>query len=285
MKKAIKNIWRVICYPLLYLGAQVVVSVIYAVLAAAIIGVQIAMESAASGKGMDADDIGELIFSRIDLKIPMIVSVFVAFAVMFLILRKEWKAEKLWNFKNFGPAVIYALSLGFAMNMVTNCVLGVLPIREYSSPIDDMVGNNLIFDFLVFALFAPVLEEIIFRGVVQRRLSKMMNLHGAVILQALVFGLIHLNLIQGTYAFVLGIFIGYVYHWYDSIWFACAIHISFNGTSILLLYMLGEQEVNLLYLMLVCSVFFLVSMASLGVFAKNLKGLPKAGYGSNRWRL
>ncbi|MCL1793033.1 MAG: CPBP family intramembrane metalloprotease [Oscillospiraceae bacterium] len=281
--KAIKNIWKIICYPLLYLGAQIVVSVFYAVAAAVAIGVQIAMENAASGKKVDAENIGEIIFSEIDLKIPMIISIFAAFLVMFLILRKEWKAERLWNLKNIGPAFVFCLSLGFAMNILTNCVLSFLPIREYSSPIDDIVGSNLVFDFLVFALFAPILEEIIFRGVVQRRLAKMVNLHFAIILQAFLFGLIHMNFIQGMYAFVLGIIIGYIYHWHDSIWFAFAIHISFNATSILLLYALGETEVNLFYFLMVSLGFIAISMASLRVFAKNAKIASKTASGINRW--
>jgi len=274
--KIIKNIWRIICYPLLYLGVQFVVSLIYvfAALIGAAIGGIISRQP---------HDLEEFIFSGIDYKIPMIISVFAAFLIMFAILRKEWKAERLWNVKNFGPAVLFCLGLGFAMNILTNCVINLLPIREVSSPIDDIVGNNFVIDFFIFSLAAPVLEEIIFRGVVQKRLTKMMNLHSAIILQAFIFGFIHLNFIQGTYAFVLGIIIGYIYHWFDSIWYACAIHVAFNGTSILLLYILGDTEVNLLYLIVISAVLFLSSMATLGAFAKNIKVLPKA-VGFNRWK-
>ncbi|MCL2814776.1 MAG: CPBP family intramembrane metalloprotease [Oscillospiraceae bacterium] len=282
MKKVFLNIWNVLCYPLLYIGVQVVVSVVYAFSFVISLAIQIGIENAGRGDLREQDFLG-FIFSRLDFKIPVIISVFAAFLIMFLILRKQWKADRLWNFKNFGPVVLFCFGVGFAMNILTNCALTLLPLQDYSSPIDDIVGVNFVFDFCTFALAAPVLEEIIFRGVVQKRLVKMMNWHAAVILQAFIFGVIHFNLIQGAYAFVLGIFIGYIYYFYDSIWFACAIHISFNATSILLLYILGDAEVNLFYFMFVAIGFLAVSMASLVVFARNIKGSPKANRRYNRW--
>lgn len=282
MKKVFLNIWRVICYPLLYLGVQVVVTLVYLLVVIVPLSIRAGIESAGSGGGLGGQDFVGFVLSRIDYKIPVIVSVFAAFLIMFLILRKQWKADRVWNFKHFGPVVVFCLGVGFSMNILTNCVLSLLPLRQYSSPVDDIAGVSFVFDFFVFALTAPVLEEIIFRGTVQKRLVKMMNLHAAVILQAFIFGLIHLDLIQGAYAFVLGIIIGYIYHWYDSIWFACAIHIAFNGTSVLLLYIFGETEVNLFYFMLTALGFFAVSAASLIVFAKNIKGL-KSGRRYNRW--
>jgi len=282
--RVIKNVWRIICYPLLYLGVQFVVSFAYVIFAA----ISYVFEFAISGNGFEADELTEFILSRIDLKIPTLLSVFVAFLVMLAILRKEWNANRMWNFKNFGPVILFCLGLGFAMNILTNCVLNLLPAREYSSPLDNIMGSNAVFDFLVFALFAPVLEEIIFRGVVQKRLTKMMNVHGAVFLQAFIFGFIHFNPIQSIYAFVLGVIIGYVYYyWFDSIWFASAIHIAFNGTTVLLLYTFGNSEVDLLYFVAVSVVLFFVSMVSLKVFAGNIKSIRSIRAKNkvyNRWQ-
>ena len=281
--KVIKNVWKIICHPLLYMGVQVVVTLVYVFAAAIFYGFELAI----SGKGAQAEELTEAILSRIDFKVPIILSAFVAFLIMFAILRKEWNANRLWNLKHFGPAVLFCLGLGFAMNIFTSCVLNLLPVREYSSPLDNVMGSNAVFDFLAFALFAPVLEEIVFRGIVQKRLTKTMNLHGAVFLQAFIFGFIHLDPIQSIYAFVLGVIIGYVYCWFDSIWFASAIHVAFNGTTVLLLYTFGDSEVNLPYFLAVSVVLFAVSIVSLKVFAGNIKSIRSIRAKNkvyNRWR-
>jgi len=290
MKKAVKNIWKIICYPMLYLGMQVAVSFVYAIALGLFIAIKLGIESAISGGSAQADNAGQLVYSQINLMIPVVVSAFGTLLIIFFILRKEWKTEKFWSFAGvkISPALL-CLSLGIAANILTICILSMLSVSQQPSPLDDLFGNSLIVDLLVVAVLAPVLEEIIFRGIVLKRLSKITRRNTAVFLQALIFGIIHLNLLQGVYAFFLAIFIGYIYIWFDSVWYAVLIHVAYNATNILLLYIFGDSEVNLFYFLVISGLVFIVSMASLVALAdrRKEKAYPDnyPGNNNNRWQL
>ena len=80
--------------------------------------------------------------------------------------------------------------------------------------------------FLYSAFLAPVSEEILFRGYVLRSLrpyGKRFAIFGS----ALLFGLFHGNLLQGPYAFLVGLILGYLACEYSIRW-AIALHI-FNN--------------------------------------------------------
>lgn len=77
-------------------------------------------------------------------------------------------------------------------------------------------------------LIAPISEELIFRGVTMKYAEKVLPFFAANILQAFLFGAFHGNVIQGTYAFVVGLFCGYVCHRGGSIYLSILFHMLFN---------------------------------------------------------
>lgn len=60
------------------------------------------------------------------------------------------------------------------------------------------------------ALIGPIAEEFLFRGITLRQAEKFLPFWAANILQALIFGVYHMNMLQGIYAFVIGLLLGYV---------------------------------------------------------------------------
>lgn len=81
---------------------------------------------------------------------------------------------------------------------------------------------------------APFLEEVLMRGLVYERLKAAMGrTRPAMAASALIFGLFHGNVVQGVYAFVMGLFFVQVYEACDSLVPAVAAHISANGMSVL----------------------------------------------------
>jgi membrane protease YdiL (CAAX protease family) len=114
-------------------------------------------------------------------------------------------------------------------------------------------------------LLVPFLEEIIFRGVVFDRLRKTTKLPVALVLQALIFGISHLNVLQGTYTFVFGIAVGLIYLWSGSIWAAVAVHIAYNLTSVIFSYLLGDAEVRVSGLVVIALVGIAIAVAGMVV--------------------
>lgn len=81
-------------------------------------------------------------------------------------------------------------------------------------------------------ILAPIGEELLCRGVIMRLAHKVsMKFWVINCIQALAFGIIHGNLVQGTYAFFLGLVLGYVYQKYHNIWMCMLLHAVINLSS------------------------------------------------------
>lgn len=61
----------------------------------------------------------------------------------------------------------------------------------------------------LYGLFYPAVEEAVFRGAVLGLFRRLFQTRTAVLLSALLFGLYHGNIVQGVYAFLLGLLLAY----------------------------------------------------------------------------
>lgn len=96
----------------------------------------------------------------------------------------------------------------------------------------DMTSGPLWSSFLLVAVFAPIFEEWLCRGMVLRGLLTKMNPTGAIIVSALFFAVIHANPWQALNAFLLGLIMGYVYYKTGSLLLTMLIHFVNNGTAV-----------------------------------------------------
>ena len=103
-----------------------------------------------------------------------------------------------------------------------------------SALLEQMTGGPLWSSFLLAAIFAPIFEEWLCRGVVLRGLLTKMKPSWAIVVSALFFALIHLNPWQALNAFILGLVMGYVYYKTGSLWLTMLIHFVNNATAVVL---------------------------------------------------
>ena len=91
-----------------------------------------------------------------------------------------------------------------------------------------------LFMFIYAVILGPVCEELVFRGVTMRLVRRALPFWAANLMQAVLFGIFHMNWIQGIYAFVLGLVLGWICEKGGSIYFSMFFHILFNfwGTII-----------------------------------------------------
>lgn len=91
--------------------------------------------------------------------------------------------------------------------------------------------------FFSMVLIGPICEEFVFRGVMmERALSEKRNVHLIVFLQALLFGIAHMNPWQFFYAVAFGALFGYLRVWSGGILLTVLLHILVNGWSVLSTY-------------------------------------------------
>lgn len=114
-------------------------------------------------------------------------------------------------------------------------------------------GADTLSMFLYMGLFAPIAEEILFRGVVMRGLRPF-GKRFAVVASALLFGLFHGNIVQSPYAFAVGLVLGYTAMEYNILW-AMVLHMVNNLVlGDLILRIAGEMGAAVSsWLVLVCT--------------------------------
>lgn len=94
------------------------------------------------------------------------------------------------------------------------------------------------------SVFAPFFEEWLCRGIILRGLLKKMKPGWAIVISALVFGLIHMNLWQAIPAFIIGVILGYVYYKTGSLKLTMLMHCVNNTLSVILSRIPGLEDVE-----------------------------------------
>lgn len=105
-------------------------------------------------------------------------------------------------------------------------------LTDFSSP------GRLLIGVLVIAVTAAVTEELVFRGVLQRNLVRLLgSRHAGVWLAAALFSAVHLEFFGFVPRLLLGLVLGYLYEWSGNILVPIAAHFTQNGFQLLLLYL------------------------------------------------
>lgn len=81
---------------------------------------------------------------------------------------------------------------------------------------------------LTVAIAAPLLEELLFRGIVFRSLEKVLPVWVSIALSALLFGAYHMNPAQAVYATGMGIVTGIIYYKTDCLLYPILVHAANN---------------------------------------------------------
>ncbi|MCL2401218.1 MAG: CPBP family intramembrane metalloprotease [Oscillospiraceae bacterium] len=154
------------------------------------------------------------------------------------------------------PAILTVL-LFVGLNFIFVAIIGITDLMRHFPPHNlvkqFITSGSLTMRILAVGLFAPVVEELMCRGILLTRLSTWMPTWAAVLVSSALFGFIHLNLLQGMYAFVAGIFFALLYIRYRNLWLPIIAHVAFNLASIILherLEAMGAEAFSLLLLLI-----------------------------------
>jgi uncharacterized protein len=131
-------------------------------------------------------------------------------------------------------AVIGTLCVGTVFSAVQE--LGLLPESTTINIIAETIGSArnhwLWFAFVVIGVMPGIDEELLFRGYIQTRLAKRWNAAVAIIITALLFGLMHADPVHSLFATAMGIYLGYLTILARSIIPAIVCHACNNSISV-----------------------------------------------------
>ncbi len=153
-----------------------------------------------------------------------------------------------WRFDEIGQAVrvgicgycmvapvLYGTSLFWGLFL--SRVLG-LEIRSQEQALlilNESNGWGILLFALLGTVAAPIMEETMFRGLLQSSLKKRLGLFMAVLLTSAIFSLVHTNVLVFPPILILGMFLGYAYEHGGSLLSSMIIHALNNGMSLTLL--------------------------------------------------
>ena len=97
---------------------------------------------------------------------------------------------------------------------------------------------RLVVALVVIAIIPAVGEEVLFRGIIQRKIyNKTGEMHAAIWLSAALFSAIHLQFYGFVPRLLLGAMFGYLYAWSRNLWTAIFAHFINNGFTVLMLFL------------------------------------------------
>ena len=96
--------------------------------------------------------------------------------------------------------------------------------------------NNLFFNFFLITIVAPIIEEIVFRGLFYKTLKNFIPFVQASIISSLIFAIIHENILSLTILFLLSLYLTWIYERTNSILYSILTHSIFNFLNLLLIY-------------------------------------------------
>lgn len=133
-----------------------------------------------------------------------------------------------------GACVVCGICLCFLANGVAAIEAELVPsvVEDYLELAKTSGFGQSAFAIFAAVCLAPIGEELLCRGVCLHFGKKALgNFWCANILQALLFGVLHMNWVQGVYAFFIGLVLGLLVERYDSLLPAMCVHFIVNFSS------------------------------------------------------
>lgn len=161
------------------------------------------------------------------------IGMFVSSAVMLLFL--HFSGNYRLRFRSFRlisrAPLLLATMLIFAAMFALNIFVQWFPLQDKMAWMFEGLSHNIL-GIIGMVLLAPLLEEVLFRGAIQ---GLLMRLFGkpwpAIIVAALIFGIVHWNPVQVVYATLLGIVLGWIYYRSGNLVYVIVGHVLNNAVA------------------------------------------------------
>ena len=138
--------------------------------------------------------------------------------------------------------MVATIALGFCSDAIQS-VLPQMPEQLEQMMKNLLAGDKLWVNFLLACVFAPFFEEWLCRGMVLRGLlANRIKPVWAIVISAVFFAVIHLNIWQAVPAFLLGCLFGYVYYRTGSLKLTMLMHFTNNALALVLSNIEGFEE-------------------------------------------
>jgi len=247
MNYAMENkIWRVGGPLFAYFGIRILVETLFYVV---IMFTQVKnLDVSAAFSGLDfIDRYAHLVMEYTTLM--SLVTMVISIPVFYKLMKKDYdypatlrKREHVFMLDKYFKSINYKelilpLALGILATVGVSRIILMLPfdniIGSYSQIKEGYQVGSIWMQFLTLGILAPVTEELLFRGLVYKRLKTYYDWITAAYISGIIFGIAHLNLVQGIYGFIMGIVFSFIYEKYKNIVAPIIMHMAANIVVVL----------------------------------------------------
>lgn len=163
----------------------------------------------------------------------------VALPILIWMKNRDTKKEKIAGIvpNRKAPLPKYFLIAGISIPTAVglNNILTLSNLAEYSTAYQEtaeaLYTPALWVQILCLGIIVPITEEYVYRGLIYKRVRKNMSVASALILSSILFGGIHMNIVQTIYGLLCGFLLGYLYEKYGSIKAPIFAHMIMNIVS------------------------------------------------------
>lgn len=152
--------------------------------------------------------------------------------------RRDARYGRIKKYEKIKPAkFVFAAFLGTAACFAGNNLLtlsGITQVSESYNQLNEVFyQGEVIIEILFLGILVPIVEELIFRVLIYRRLKETFPVKIAAVILAFMFAFFHGNIVQGIYAFFLSLLLVYVYERFHHALAPILFHTSANIFSII----------------------------------------------------
>jgi uncharacterized protein len=140
-----------------------------------------------------------------------------------------------WSTLGLGCGLLIA---SYMIILVHNGVLTLLGVETQGVEILKLFDSldSPVWFILVGVIFAPIVEELFFRGFLFQGFRQKYGWVGGALLSSAIFGLAHLDPVALIPTFILGLLLAYMYHRSNSVWPGIILHVLVNAMGLCSIY-------------------------------------------------
>lgn len=198
----------------------------------------------------------------------------------YIYLNKDEQPVKFKPIKPIGIAITMLVTvLSIPAAIFINLLSQILTKNEIVESADTITSGNIVITALVICILGPILEELLFRGIIYDGIRTRSVNAKALVASALLFGLIHMNFNQFCYAFVMGILFCLINMASGSLITSMIAHILINSSNMWLLWIgqgVTKEQGADTDLSILLAVVFIITLISLPLLYLALNSLAKA---------
>lgn len=180
----------------------------------------------------------------------------VAFLPLFIYI---YKKNKEYNDKLSLNKIVIIMLLGISLSLIYNITVFNINNIIHITNSYQISTIPVYIQILSSGIIGPILEELVFRGILYNKLKKFNKPMKSIIITSIIFSLFHFNsIINLIYAFMMSFIFIYVNEKYKTIKSSILLHITANTTIILFMYILIKNIFILnMFVLIVCIIILI----------------------------